>query len=201
LGSIIGGIRSVKVPIPQKRATVVEGTDGSFQVIIPPRRQIFAMIFLPIWLCGWLFGEVSVIRQLIGSPASSGPTLFMLVWLAGWTVGGGFALFLLLWMLAGRERAILRPDALVLQHEMLGVSRGREYDLGSVQNLRVSPDSYNPWDGRSAWRFWGLGGGVIAFGYGAKSFRFGGSLDEPEARDLIAQMRARHRFTESPDVA
>jgi len=178
---------------------VSEGSDG-LQVIIPPRRQIFAMIFLPVWLCGWLFGEVTVIRQLLFGPAPSPPNLFMAFWLVGWTMGGAFVILALLWMLIGRERVILRPDALVIRRELVGLARAREYDIESVSNLRVSPDSYNPWDGRSAWRFWGVGGGVIAFDYGAKTFRFGGGVDEAEARDIVGEMRTRHRFAGSPDA-
>jgi len=47
------------------------------------------VLFLLFWLCGWLFGLVSVVKQLL---SDSGPNTFLLIWLCGWTVGGLFAL-------------------------------------------------------------------------------------------------------------
>src|SRR5512147_2649649 len=129
----------VQVPVPGNRATITDGPDG-LQFVIPPRRQLFPMVFLPIWLAGWLFGESAVIRELASGRIHGGPLLFVVIWLAAWTVGGAFALSYLLWMLAGRERVILRPDALVIRHECLGLARAREYSLGNISNLRVSPE-------------------------------------------------------------
>jgi hypothetical protein len=43
-------------------------------------------------------------------------------------------------------------------------------------------------------RFWGIGGGLIAFDYGAKTFRFGASLDEAEAQDIVKELNRRHKF-------
>ena len=186
-----------KVPISQSRASLTESVDG-LHITFPPRRQVFAMIFLPIWLCGWLFGEVTVGRQVI-APTAAPPKLFLIVWLTGWTLGGGFALLTLLWMLFGKERVILRPDALVIRHELLGMARERDYDIGSIANLRISPENHSLWDGRSAWKQW-FGGGVIAFDYGPRTFRFGASIDEAEARGVVAQIRMHHSFPDSPPV-
>jgi hypothetical protein len=45
--------------------------------------------------------------------------------------------------------------------------------------------------------FWGIGGGLIAFDYGAKTFRFGASVDESEARDIVSELKAIHAFSET----
>jgi hypothetical protein len=39
-----------------------------------------------------------------------------------------------------------------------------------------------------------FGGGTIAFDYGAKTFRFGGGLDEAEASHLIELLKSRYPF-------
>jgi hypothetical protein len=122
------------------------------------------------------------------------PKLFLGAWLLMWTVGGGVAIFAWLWMAKGVERILLRGDALVLKREVSGVGRTREYDLSHVGNLRVAPASWNPYDWSSAMQFWGIGGGLIAFDYGARTFRFGSSIDEAEARDIADQLKARHSF-------
>jgi hypothetical protein len=33
--------------------------------------------------------------------------------------------------------------------------------------------------------FWALHGGIMAFDYGAKTYRFGFGVDEPEAQELM----------------
>jgi len=172
-------------PVPAPRAHVSETANG-WQITIPPRRNIGAMIFLPVWLCGWLFGEVMVIRELAFVPVPEAPSLFMIIWLAGWTLGGGLAIFALLWMYVGMERILLRPDALVIARELNGREvHARQYAIGNTSNLRVVPDD--------RWA-WGFGGGKIAFDYGARTFRFGAGIDEAEARDIVSQMQKRQNF-------
>lgn len=189
----------VSVPIPKHRASWSDVAEG-LEVIIPARRHVFAILFLPVWLAGWLFGEVMVIRQLLEKPADGQPSLFLFVWLVMWTAFGGLALKSLLWMLCGRERVVLRPDALLVRRELFGIARAREYEIGSISNLRVSPATFNPWDGRSSWKPGGMCAGVIAFDYGARTFRFAEGIDEAEGHDIVALMRQRHTFRTSPDA-
>jgi hypothetical protein len=68
----------------------------------------------------------------------------------------------------------------------------------SVKHLRVEPLSLFPTDMGAALRFWGIGGGPIAFDYGSKTLRFGAGLDDAEARDVIRDLRERHTFPEPP---
>ena len=39
---------------------------------------------------------------------------------------------------------------------------------------------------------WGKGEGVIAFDYGAKTFRFGSGLDEAEAKMILIEIAQRY---------
>lgn len=43
-------------------------------------------------------------------------------------------------------------------------------------------------------QFWGIGGGPIAFDYGSGTVRFGNSLDEAEAREVVRELKARYSF-------
>jgi hypothetical protein len=101
------------------------------------------MLFLPLWLVGWAFGEVSAIGTLTSESGNAGTDLFMLVWLTGWTVGGAFAIGILLWLYFGKERVTLSTTTLEIRQEVLGVGRSREYDLTHVRNLRVSAESFS----------------------------------------------------------
>jgi len=120
----------------------------------------------------------------------------MVTWLIAWTFGGGFAIYIVLWSICGREVVILRADSLAIRKEVFGVGRSHEYEIGSVRRLRVAAATYNPFDFKSGLQFWGLGGGVIAFDYGAGTVRFGSGIEEGEAHDIVEQLSSRHRFAD-----
>ena len=140
-------------------------------------------------------GEISAIGALFGGSDTEG-SWFLTFWLVGWTVGGGLAIYIWFWMLAGIERVILGADSLLVRKEIFGVGRGKEYSLEHVSNVRVAPPS-DPWS--SGMRFWGVGGGLVAFDYGAKTFRFGNGLDEAEASMIVQDLTARHGTWDTPN--
>ena len=155
------------------------------------------MLFLPIWLVVWLFGEVSVIGQLVSGNPNGGASAFLLFWLAGWTIGGAFAIGTTLWMYFGKERILLTTTTLGIRREALGIGRSREYELSQVRNLRVSPRSFNMFNSGNSMRALGLGGGNIAFDHGAATIRFGAGIDEAEAALIATDLESRHSFATS----
>jgi len=176
-----------------RRSSLKDGPDG-LELVIPAKRNLFLMLFLLAWLGGWAFGEVSALKEL--RSGAGAPKAFLAFWLVGWTLGGGFAASVWLWMLAGRERILLRSGILAVRREVFGLGWTREYDLAQVRNLRVSAES----DNRAGWgatgRFWGFSGGPVAFDYGASTVRCAASVDEPEAAQIIRDLKTRHAFAE-----
>jgi len=182
----------MRITPPTRRSSSRQTSDG-VQISLPAKRNIFLMLFLAAWLVGWCFGEVFATRELLFG-RNEEPILFLGAWLVGWTIGGGFALYSWCWMLRGREVIALRTDTLVTRRDLWGLGRSREYDLLHVKNLRVAPMTWNPYDWSGGMQFWGLGGGPIAFDYGSRTVRFGSGLDEPEAREIVQELRSRHAF-------
>lgn len=182
---------------PSQRKSQLSDTPRGLEVTIPAPRQILVVLFLPIWLVGWLFGEVSVISELASGSAKGGASAFLLIWLAGWTVGGAFAIGTTLWMYFGKERVLLTTTSLGIRREALGIGRSREYELSQIRNLRVSPESFSMFNPGNGVRVLGLGGGNIAFDHGAATIRFGAGIDEAEATQIAADLRARHSFASS----
>jgi hypothetical protein len=182
----------MRVTPPLRRSTVRQANEG-LEVLIPAKRNPFLILFLTAWLVGWCFGEVFAIRELL-TGHNEAPDLFLGVWLVMWTVGGGAALYAWLWMVKGVEVILLRSDTLAIRRDVLGFGRTKEYDLSHVRNLRVAPNNWNPYDWSGAMQFWGVGGGLVAFDYGSRTFRFAASVDEAEARDIVNQLNARHSF-------
>ena len=127
-----------RVAVPTAKASVFD-TPAGLVINIPSTKSLVLILFLGFWLCGWLFGEVSAIRQLETGKTPAGASLFMLVWLGGWTVGGAVAIYFWLWNIAGHEIVSLTPTSLTLRRDILGFGRSKEYDLPSVKNLRIVP--------------------------------------------------------------
>jgi hypothetical protein len=169
------------------RTVVSDGPEG-LTFVVPSRRQWFGILFLPVWLIGWLLGEVFALREVV---SGKGPVPFLLVWLTMWTLGGGLAALSWLWMVAGKERLTVKPGVLVHRFELFSLHRTREYDLSEVRNLKVSPESFNPWNMGAGFKMWGIGGGVVAFDYGAKTIRVAASVDEAEGRMIVGRIQQR----------
>jgi len=100
--------------------------------------------FLLVWLAVWVVGEVLVGwilirggwslltglppgegREMLETAPALGAGVFLLFWLAFWTLGGVLAGRELLRLLAGRDRLVLRPDALMVERGF-GLFRARQ---------------------------------------------------------------------------
>ena len=95
-----------------------------------------------------------------------------------------------------RTFVILRPRSLVIGREVFGLGRTREYDLTEVKNFRVAAAAKGLFAWTASARFWGLGGGPIAFDYGSKTVRVAAAVNEPEAIQIVNELKARRSFGE-----
>jgi hypothetical protein len=161
------------------------------QIVIAARRNWFALLFIPVWLCGWLLGEVFVLIAVLNlALAGSALALILLLWLTFWTYGGFRAVQGLLWNIKGREVITLGSGLLTIDRRFQPLYRRREYELSEVSGLRV----HNPWaftlfsDG---WKHIGGAGkeGSIRFEWGTKTISFGEGLRRAEAESLLQELR------------
>jgi hypothetical protein len=172
-------------PASKTRSRIHDGPEG-LVIEIPSRLHVFTALFLTAWLGGWAVGELTAGSSLLSFDFRSPGSWFMLFWLLGWTLGGAFAAFQVLWMIGGQERVTLRPDALVLKKNLSLVSR-----------LRVGEETSGSLLRRQAWQTPGpKTSGLVAFDYGARTIRFGESIDEAEARILVDRLKQRHSFAD-----
>jgi hypothetical protein len=178
----------VKVSLPRARATVLDEA-GVLRISIPAKRRWFLILSLILWLSMWLYAGIAATGTQITREGE--PPFFRLIWLVFWAAGSLFALYALLWMLAGREVVRVAGSEISLRREILGLGRSREFDAAAVRNFRSSVVPFNPWDPSSALMFWGLGGGTITFDYGPRTYRFGAGLDEAEAKSLAVMIGSR----------
>jgi hypothetical protein len=194
---------------PPKERHTIQDDGAALRITIPSRKQVFFMFFIGFWLIGWAIGEIfaggmviaGVISLLSGTPAISevervgltGGGLFMLAWLGIWTVAGGGILYAFLWQLIGKEIVEVSYEGIKIQRAVGRLGRKKEYLASHIKELRVAPlmmdASMFGWT-RMGY-LWGMSGGLIAFDYGAQTFRFGAGVDEAEAKHILEKITAR----------
>ena len=171
---------------PGKSRVTVSEEAGALRFVIPAGRHWFMTLFLPFWLLGWAWGEVTVLSKLIEG-GTGAPTVFLWSWLGAWTVGGLWTIYTLAWNAVGRELVVVDGSTFVLRREILGVGRSKEFDCAQVRGLRASRETVS----------YGSEGGWVrtrnlAFDYGARTCRFGEGLDEAEAQQLVEMVKQRY---------
>jgi hypothetical protein len=168
-----------------------EVTPEGYRWVIPARGNWLVLLLLCAWLVGWTIGELTVSGQLARG-AGKTPDAFLAVWLLGWTCAGLFVAVSILWQLAGREIISVGPTTLCYRAEALALGRTRSFRAAEVKDLRATP-APSAFGYRRSW--WppivGSGYGVVAFDYGARTFRIAPSLDEAEAKLLVKELSAR----------
>jgi hypothetical protein len=157
--------------------------------------MVSQILFIGFWLVGWAFGEFTVVGSLISGKGFGGPSLFMIAWLGGWTIGGGYVMYILFWQLSGSEIIQVSNSGITTSRSILGFGLfPKEYSSEHIKELRVSASvNTNDLFGWSrASRFYGTGGGIIAFDYGAKTVNFGTGIDEAEAKQILSEIQQRY---------
>lgn len=180
-----------KIKPSASRVTVTDGP-GGLGLLIPPKRSWFIILFMGFWLCMWAIGEIMVPIQFFKGEIPGVTEIFVLAWLGAWTVGGAFAIYLWLWNLMGRQIITMHGQTLTTRRDIGGYGFDKEFDLTQVRDLRVSAMGFKAWDYSASLEFLGLGGGRVAFDYGAKTYRLGAGLDEAEAKLVVGKMTDRY---------
>ncbi|MFT4250930.1 MAG: hypothetical protein QM608_00390 [Caulobacter sp.] len=163
----------------------IDRDDGQ-TIRIRASRQIFPLLFLPVWLVGWTAGGIAAIHQLLTEFEP-----FIAFWLCAWVLGWAFAAVTFAWMIGGVETLrVVQGD---LEAAMIcgPWSRRKLYQGALVRALR--PSSQDPMLTR--FQFGGpfamKAMGAIQFSYGARSVRVAQGLDETEARLVVEHLLKR----------
>ncbi len=160
------------------------------EIRIASPKNIFLLIFLPIWLSGWTVGGVVAIKQVISGGAKE-ELLFMLIWLCFWLVGELLVLYVFLWGAFGREIISIQRGILKIKRSIFGYGPSKDYQTTKVSNLRASGlfPSMMSWSFNMS--YWGVSGGTIAFDYDGKAQRFGIHVSEDDANQLVSHLKDR----------
>ena len=159
---------------------------GDVKINVPLQKSCGAAAFMSVWLCGWVAGEVLVIRELIKNLISMAKTgslpkggeifafIFMCIWLAGWSVGGFFAWVVWLWNLTARLTIYCDGSYFTIEKRLAWRVKSHSYDLDKIEFFRVEPDP-------KGINIMGLTPNIFAFEYQGNTVRFGRGVSHPEA--------------------
>lgn len=162
-----------------------------FNLTTAPRKNFFLIVALTLWLVLWGGGLFTVASALLREPTKEAgffAVFFILVWLAGWLLGGGLALYGLLWTLFGTETIVATSEQLTLTRRVCGYEQIRHYDTAKIRNLRLV-EAEGVTDFLLSLRPFGIGNGLLTFDCGTTvTFVAGG--DRVKALELLAELRA-----------
>jgi hypothetical protein len=173
-----GRYEEVKPP----RFEIEQGLGGE-RIRVRAQRNIFALLFLPLWLIGWTIGGVAAIRQLL----STGQ-IFLLVWLCGWALGWLFATATIAWMIGGSELIGTTGGDLEIGHSLLGLTRSRLYRGRDVSHLSPADTPFFARFQFSLPFLMRTRSGAIKFSYGGRTVYAAQGLDEAEGRMVVERL-------------
>lgn len=184
----------VKIQSADSRITITDTSQG-LRIVMPCRRSWFVICLQGFWICGWAVAEVMVAIQFLNGDAPPEGEFFMSAWFGVWTVGGVSAIYAWLWQVLGKEIVTVQGQTFKTRRDIGGFGFDKEYDLLQIRDLRLGQVGFNPLDFSSSLQLWGIGGGVMAFEYGARTYRFGTGLDEVEAKQAVTAIKKRCRIS------
>ncbi|MEW6778004.1 MAG: hypothetical protein AB1405_17030, partial [Bdellovibrionota bacterium] len=115
----------------------------------------------------------------------------LLIFLLFWGIAVIAALYFLAWNIWGREEIEITPHSVKLLRIIGNWARAKEYNVKHVKEFRASHWSTHFFNQEYSMALWGFGGGPLSFDYGAKTIRFGASIEEAEARVIVEAIRKR----------
>ena len=168
-----------------ERFTVEYGAGGQL-IRIPARRQIFVLLFLSVWLCGWTVGGFAALYALFAHFS-----YFLVFWLCGWALGWCLAAGTVAWMLGGSETVRVIGTDLELGQHVFGYSRRWLYQGQQIRNLSAAGQAPWPFQSQFQWNvpfFRTSRFGSVKFDYGPRTTYFAPGLDEAEARLIVDRL-------------
>lgn len=165
----------------------IEKTFNGINIIIPSKKNWFALLFGIVWLGGWFAGILSALEEIFSSTSNSVPIFFLVFWLIGWTMVGLGLTAMLLWGYFGQERFITYRNEVFFEKIVFGEGKKDRLNASEIKNFRTEPVSYGWFNGGQA--FWGLGAGKIKFDYGLKTYSFGLAVDDAEATYIVKLLK------------
>jgi hypothetical protein len=189
-----GGVAEMPL-VPE--ATITEA-DGGLKFVMPVRSRALGVVALwgaAVSYGGWMM----VSRGPEAFPLPGGPVVWRVHCIMGWLSAAAIWAYWVLWLLLGREVALIDEASFTLTHVTPVYTRTKVFDMRGVRALRATPD---PWPERASQSWWartlaadltavGLAGGRLAFDYQGRAIHLGVGLDLAQAQRIANEIAAR----------
>lgn len=177
---------------------LVVNTPERLTLSLPAPRHWFTLAILTAWQIVWAIGLVATLSAIFGPQIGSPAALFFAVaWLLGWCGAGLFSLYIIAWMLNGREIVTLDRDTLTIRRDIRGRGRDQRYRLAMIAALRADDDRAGLYELATSLRLFGLGNGKLHFDYSGLDYCFGAGLSRGEADAVAALLDSHPLFPEA----
>ncbi|RJP66362.1 MAG: hypothetical protein C4532_16245 [Candidatus Abyssobacteria bacterium SURF_17] len=160
----------------------------AFEVRIAVKKQLFALLFLPVWLAGWTIGGITAFKQVVSDTPTEART-FLIVWLLGWFLGEVFAVYTWCWMAFGKEIIRVGSGLMTVRRAIGTLGRSKTFQTMYISDLRAVGYFGNLRSLSTNMAMLSISGGTVAFDYQGKTHRFGIQLEEQEAREVVERLR------------
>ena len=164
---------------------------NTFTLTTTPRKNFLLIGVLILGLALWGSGLVVVVSALLrGEIKEVGffVVFFLLSWLAGWRLGGGLALYGLLWMICGTETIAVTSGQLTVTRQIGGYQRVRHYDAAKIRNLRLA-EREGVGDFLLSLSLFGIGNVRLTFDCVATVVTFAEGVDRAQAQAYLDELR------------
>ncbi len=180
---------------PPKPRYTLDDTGEMLCITIPSPKRRYAILANGFGLI-WIIIIAPFASHSYFGPSYDGESWFPVAVIAVFTLAFLYAVVSLLWLLFGVEVIKVDRDGIKTRRQVFGLGRTRNYDGEHIRRLRAAPIVYaTTYRSNFTSEYLGLAGGQIAFDYGAKTIRFGGGIDEAEARTIVEAITQRfHRY-------
>ena len=167
-----------------KERFVIDRSGPVEMIRVKARRQVFVLLFLPVWLTLWTAGGIAAFTQVIHEFS-----LFLCLWLCGWALGWIFAASTVAWMLMGSETLRVLGQDLEVGVEIGPWARRKLYQGGQIKDLRAAPaNPFSSFQLNSPFMRQ-MQFGAVQFTYGARTVRAAAGLDEAEGKLIVERLK------------
>lgn len=178
----------------------IESEENSLRVTMPSRKiwreyskgnLIGSAIIFTVLVAGSIYVTFYFLPMFLGQRLTdlSWLSFMCLLWSLFFPLWLLYAFYFLLRMATAREIVQVNSELLTINRRELGIERSRTYLAIEIQRLQVFP-VYGTWHERNFVVF-GRTRGTLGFEYRLKRIRFGTSLDEYEATQILKTIATR----------
>lgn len=159
-------------------------------IISMPSLKFWPLLFaFFVWGLMWLIIESLIISTIFSGGLDFSGGAFAVVW----NIIGVFLIYNLLWQLIGKEEIQITNTSIKISYVVFGYKQSKEYLSENIKDLDLARVNMKDVMIPRAPFLWGTSTtGLVSFDYGARTIRFASSIEEAEAKLILAKIQEKY---------